>query len=159
MTHWHAYHLENGLRRNALVDFWYTGRNGAIATATLKASLELAKIIRANADAYTTVDDDHIFAYSNARGLWNWGVDRVHLYLSLVLGTAYNLTGLIHDLALSGHADRGAVFVRKIKNAFPRILGQPGIGSGWAFIMRYPFRPDAKGLLRRYDSVFFARAA
>lgn len=43
----------------------------------------------------------------------------------------------ISDPAISFHLKRGSQLARVIPNAFPNILGGPGIGGGYSFVMEY----------------------
>jgi hypothetical protein len=141
MTFTHEMHRSQSRRRNTMVDIWYTGKTRDIANATLKGSFKLADLICAYGDSFTTIDDDHIIAYSNPRGLWKYGPHLVMEYAALVMWTVPGMTNGLHDIAISGHWYRGSELVRMIGNAFPKIFGQPGLGSGWAFMMRYFFKP------------------
>ncbi len=128
------------------MDNWFTGWAAEIV---LKASFDVAFMLRFFGDDFTTVDDDHVIAYSNPRGFWNWIMYQVDRYATMVMSTTANESSIVvHDVAISGHINRGAILVRKIKNAYYTIWGRPGIGSRWAFLMQYPFKPNVRAVLR-----------
>ncbi len=154
-SHWH---LRSRLKkRNTMVDFWFTGKTGEIAEETLLATMDLAHQIRRLKIKNFTVDDDHIFAYSNLRTLWmhpEWTAEEL---VERITGVQFGPTSAIRNMgpsiilsedpAISGHFSRPrrlADPVRIIYNAFPSIFRLPraGIGRRVAVIMRYRFQPE-----------------
>ncbi len=121
---WHHHHQSG--KRNALVDFWFTGATGGIAVATLKASFELAAAAQVSENPNLTVEDGHIFAYSNIRTLWKYPhFTAAEMVEAIKQGTR-------KDFAISGHYGRGAI---------PAHIFEKGhllnIGRGAVVVMQY----------------------
>ena len=56
----------------------------------------------------------------------------------------------IKDPAISFHLGKGSALERRITGAFPNILGQPGIGAGNAFVMRYFINKKERNLVNQF---------